>query len=93
LLVTATLDAVPDPPAVNPGTAQCKVLQLHDCSCDTVSQPCDSPGASYPFPMSLIAADGCDPYRPSDRMVHTGLATDSSPPAPLPGRQPSFQIL
>ncbi len=91
LLVIATLDALPDPPAVNPSTAQCKVLQLHVWCCDTVSQPCESLSTSYPLSLSLVAADRSEPYRPSDRMVHAGLATDSSPPAPRGGRKPCFQ--
>ncbi len=80
LLVIATLDSVPDPPAVNPGTAQCKVVQLHDCSCDAVSQLRDALNTFFPFSGSVIPSDASDPSRPSDRMVHTGVATDTSPP-------------
>ena len=79
----ATLDARPDPPAVNPNTAQCKVLQLHDYSWDAATPRCDSPAASSPLPVRLVAADAWAPDRPSDRMILAGQAADSSPPATL----------
>ena len=91
LLVIATLDALPDPPAVNPSIAQCKLGQLHDFSRDTVTPRCDSIGTSYPIPVSLVAVDACEPNRPSYRMVLTGRVTDSSPPAQQTGRKLSFQ--
>ncbi len=80
-MVIATLDTVPDPPAVNPTTALCKVVQPDECSCDTIVGRSDSFGTSYHLPVSLIASDADEPYRPSDRMVLTGLVTDPSPPA------------
>jgi hypothetical protein len=83
LLVIATLDALPDPPAVvNPSTARCEVLQLHNYSWETAPRRSDSLTTPYPFPVSLVAGDGCEPYRPSDRMVLTVQAADPSPPVP-----------
>ena len=90
LLVIATLDALPDPPAVNPSIAQCKVLQLHHYSRDAVTPRCDSLGTSYPIAVSLVVADACEPNHRSYRMVLTRRATDSSPPAQTGGKL-SFQ--
>jgi hypothetical protein len=81
LVVIATLDALPDPPAVNPSTAICKALQLNEYFCDTGARCGDSLSTSYPLPVSFIAADADEPYRPSERMVLTGQMTDPSPPA------------
>lgn len=81
LLVMAMLDTRPDPPAVNPGADVSKVIQSHDCACDTAIRRCDSLAVSDSFPVSLFAVDTREPRRPSDRIVLTGQATDSSPPA------------
>jgi len=81
VLVIATLDAQPDPPALNPSAAAAKVLQLHDYSCDTAIERCDS-FVSAASPVSLVAAGMYEPWRPMDPMVVTGQAADSSPPPP-----------
>jgi len=81
LLVIATLDALPDPPAVNPGTVVCKVLRVHDLSCGKDPQSCDSVNTAYSFPVSFIVADTCEAPRPSEQMVLTGHVADSSPPS------------
>ena len=81
ILVIGTLDAIPDPPAVNPGSVQCKVPPLHNACCDTVPQPSDSIATSYSFATNLFSAERLEPYRPSDRLVNMGLAADSSPPS------------
>jgi hypothetical protein len=78
-VVIATLDSQPDPPAVNPSTARCTVLQ-HDCTCETVAQRCDSVATASPFPISLLAAEASEPPRPTDGMVFTVHAADPSPP-------------
>ena len=80
LLVIGTLDARPDPPAVNPNPAAYKVLQTHDSACDTATLRCDSPAAVYPFSVGWVAADTLGPHRPSDRIILTGQAGDPSPP-------------
>ena len=90
-LVIAALDARPDPPALSPANALCKVLLLHSSSCETAAGRCDSLGTSDPFAVSLLAADACDPCRPRDRMVLTGQAADPSPPAPPAGHKLTFQ--
>lgn len=91
LLVVATVDSRPDPPAVNPSTALAKVLQLPDCSCDTATRLSDAIATSVPVPVSLVAAEASQPYRPSDRMILTGQAADPSPPTPQAGRKLFFQ--
>src|ERR1700691_5816605 len=78
-VVIATLDSQPDPPAVNPTSTLCKVLQ-HDCSCAPAAQRCDSLATSSACPVILVAADACQPHRPSDRMILTVQAADPSPP-------------
>lgn len=78
-VLSATLDSRPDPPAVNPSTTLCKVLQ-HDCACDTATQGLDLIAASSSFLVGLIA-DAYEPHRPSVRMILTVHAADPSPPA------------
>ena len=81
LLVVATLDAQPDPPAVNPSPTLCKIVQSHATTGDAVARHYESVRTSYPFRVNLRAVDACEPYRPSDRMVLTAQASDTSPPA------------
>ncbi|MGI8745748.1 MAG: hypothetical protein ACR2NN_24870 [Bryobacteraceae bacterium] len=81
LLVIATLDNLPDPPAANPATAQFKASCLHEYSVATAAQCCESLGASFRFPIRFVAADRFEPHRRSDRMVLTVQAADPSPPA------------
>jgi hypothetical protein len=90
-LVMAMLDSVPDPPGVNPSTTQCKVVQLDDGSCSALSRRSDSPGTTYSIPLGFVTAETCEPYRPTDRIVHTGQVGDPSPPALQSGRKSSFQ--
>ena len=90
LLVIATLDTLPDPPAVNPSPAL-SGLQLHQHSCDTTGRRSESVVISYPLFVSLVIADARAPYRPSDRMVITGQMSDLPPPASRVARKPSFQ--
>jgi hypothetical protein len=77
-VLIATVDSQPDPPAVNPSSALCKVLQP-DCSCAPVT-PCNSVVTCDPFPISFVAADAFEPFRPTDRMILTVHAADTSPP-------------
>ncbi len=84
-VVIAVIDPQPDPPAVNPSTTLCKVLQ-HNSACNTVTQRLDSVTASSPFPVSLLAAEACEPRRPLYRLILTVQAADPSPPAPQTAR-------
>jgi hypothetical protein len=89
-VVIATLDSQPDPPAVNPSSTLCKILQ-HDCSCAPAAERCDSLVASSIPPVRLVAADACQPLRPNDRLILTVQAADPSPPSSQAPREPSFQ--
>lgn len=91
LLVVATLDAQPDPPAVNPNLTLCKVLKTHAITGDTVARHYESVRTSHSFGVNLRAGDASEPYRPSDRMALTVQAADPSPPAPHAGRRLSVQ--
>ena len=88
LLVAATLDAQPDPPAVNP-SATTVYRVVHDSPCNAITCLCDSLGTYYPFYLSFVAANAYAAYRPSVRIVLTEQAADSSPPA-LQIRRKSF---
>lgn len=80
-LVLAALDTQPDPPAINPGTTICKVLQLHNYAAETATPVlCDSVRQTPLFPENRIASIACESYLPSDRILLTGLASDPSPP-------------
>ncbi len=82
LLVAATLDNIPDPPAVGPSAAVSKALQPQDYSCDTaIIRRGDPLSISGTFPVSPAPVDTCEPWRPNDPMVLAGHATDTSPPA------------
>jgi hypothetical protein len=84
LLLIASVDAVPDPPAVNPHTTEVKTACLTECPesfcLQILSSAC--PGASSdasPHYISLVRDS--ETNRPSDRIVLSGQATDPSPPA------------
>jgi hypothetical protein len=80
-LVLATLDTQPDPPAVNPSTSVCKVLQLHSYAAETATPVLsDSRPQTLSFPENRIASIARETYRPSDRILLTGQASDPSPP-------------
>jgi hypothetical protein len=78
LVVIATLDALPDPPAVNPSFSVGSVL--HHSSCDIATRRYDPPCASRPLPVSMADAETLEPYRPSDCPIFTAQAADPSPP-------------
>ena len=80
LLVAATLDSLPDPPAVSPRTAICKIEQPEARVCDAMIGRGNSLAAMDFFPVSLTAADTCEPHPSSAPMVLAVHAADSSPP-------------
>jgi hypothetical protein len=82
LLVFATLDAQPDPPAVNPRAALTnKAVQPLDHACGTAPLQGDSiVKTSNLLSRSWFAASACDPRVPSDQIDVTVQAADSSPP-------------
>ena len=91
LLVMSMLDSVRDPPGVNPNTAQCKLQQLNTGPCGVSTRGSDAPSTADSILPGFMAAEGCEPYRPIDRVVHTGQAADPSPPNVQSGRESFFQ--
>ncbi len=80
LLVISTVDARPDPPAINPAGGVCKLLTLDQHSDDAaLTQRVELPAAG-PFDMGLIWADVPETFRPIDQPDFTALASDPSPP-------------
>ena len=83
LLLIVSLDAVPDPPAVNPHTTEVKAPCLTECP-ESVPQTLSSVfsnTSSDRSPRFLACAQDSKPNRPSDWIALTGLAADPSPPA------------
>jgi len=80
LLVAATLDSQPDPPAVSPRTAICNVEQPQARVCDAVIGCGNSLATVDFFPASLNAADTYEIHPSSAPVVLAVHAADSSPP-------------
>jgi len=81
LLAIASVDTVPDPPAVNPGSVSVASL------CEAHSDVCERRLNSGWFISSLVQVRwiaftlAYEPKLPTDSIALTGLATDPSPPA------------
>jgi len=80
LLVAAPLDTVPDPPAFHPNISVGKLLETQDHSCDIARSPCDSLAVGDLAPFSFVLRDTGEANHPSDCVMLTGQATDTSPP-------------
>jgi len=84
MLLIASLDAVPDPPAVTPHSTEVKAFRLTECPenlCfQTLSIFCSNACADH-APRFIAFAREPNPNRPSDWIVLTGQAADPSPPA------------
>ncbi len=82
-LIVASLDARPDPPAVDPHGAIVKALNLRDCADCFRDQPSVAamPARAQTRRISFNLEDG--PDRPSDFLARTGQAADPSPPVTL----------
>lgn len=81
LLVIATLDAVPDPPAVNPGGAASAIVHQCDYCCDVIPRRCDALDGSDSHHLSWVLVPPMrERSHPSDGIVLTGQAADPSPP-------------
>jgi hypothetical protein len=81
LIVIASLDAVPDPPIVNPQTVAAKAACLRELP----ASPHEDRWACEFFRASshitwITLAWVHEPMRPSDRIALTGRAADPSPP-------------
>jgi hypothetical protein len=92
LMVLASLDTVPDPPAVNPQAVNV-ISHLRTCPnrfCERLT--CDSSCTSSHLQLRWIAfTSAYEPNRPSDRIALTGHAADPSPPALEARRKLYFQ--
>lgn len=80
-LALASIDTRPDPPALNPGAGQSKIFLPDDHVSTTVTDSVSTLGILNFSAVSLICTGDCEPYRPSDSLVLTSVAADSSPPA------------
>jgi len=83
LIVSASIDASPDPPAVNPHTANAKAACLREFIHGFCEQRlnCDSLCNSPPLPiLGVRITEAVEPNRPSDWIVLAGHAADPSPP-------------
>jgi hypothetical protein len=78
LLLIVSVDALPDPPAVNPRTV---IVELHSVGFDSFDLETT---ASYfhPHIRRLKASRDRGSNRPSDSILLTGRAADPSPPPP-----------
>jgi hypothetical protein len=84
MLIAASLDASPDPPAVDPHGAMIKALNLRDCAGCLQNQP-SLAAMPYRAQTQRIAFTHEDePDGPGDFIARTGQAADSSPPAGSP---------
>jgi hypothetical protein len=83
LMVAASLDTVPDPPAVAPHTVGLKISCLRAFVGDFREQPLtgDLTSNSHAPIHGLSPADATEPKRSSDWITLAGYAADSSPPA------------
>jgi len=79
LLVISTLDARPDPPAVNPNATSGKILTLHQDSGDTVTVTPVPVLTNADFDGHWVLSD-VPVFRPVDLRDFTALASDPSPP-------------
>jgi hypothetical protein len=80
-MVIASVDTIPDPPAINPHTAVSHMCEVGSKVCD---QGYDRGWFCFSAHLqasriALLAAS--EPSLPTDWIVSTGNATDSSPPA------------
>jgi len=95
-MVMASLDAVPDPPAVNPHTT---VVNLAARLCDVPCAFCERRLNSDCFRTSshhlqirwIAFISACEPNLPGDWIALTGQAADPSPPILEPGHKLYFQ--
>ncbi|HVW84059.1 MAG TPA: hypothetical protein VHB50_05245 [Bryobacteraceae bacterium] len=81
LLVIATLDNVPDPPAASPGASQ-YTAAVHDHLVGGGVQYHQSPGSLFRLPLRFDEPNSVQPHPRSAQQVVTEQAADPSPPAP-----------
>ena len=83
LMVAASIDGIPDPPAVTPHALNVKAPCLREFVGGRGEErlTCDSVRILAHVPIHRVSlADALKPMRPSDWITSAGYAADSSPP-------------
>lgn len=81
LLAIASVDAVPDPPAVNPHAVGAAYILCSACGDVRECRLNSDSSISLLAQVRWVAfASAYEPNLPTDRIVLTGFATDPSPP-------------
>ncbi len=83
LMVVASIDTIPDPPAVNPHTVDVKASCERDVAAGLREQDtiCDSASiSSHAAILRVNLRDAAAPHRPNDWIALSGHAADPSPP-------------
>ena len=80
VLIVASLDAVPDPPAIDPHGTVAKAFSARDCADCFGDQPSAVTMPSRNQTQWTSFTNEYEPNRPSDLMAETGQAADPSPP-------------
>jgi hypothetical protein len=80
LLVIASLDKLPDPPAANPSGAAFKASLTHECAPGTPSRFCEPARIFFRSTSQLTASDFSPVHLLHGRMVLMEQAADPSPP-------------
>ena len=81
MLIVASLDAMPDPPALDPHASMAKAPIVRACSDCAQTSLVMLPARTQVDSRSFIPED--ERNRPGDYMARTGQAADPSPPAIL----------
>jgi hypothetical protein len=82
VLAIAAVDAVPDPPAVNPHAVGVAYILCDACGDEHARWLNSHSSISLLFQVRWIAfTSAYEPNLPTDRTVLTGFATDPSPPS------------
>ena len=80
VLIVASLDAAPDPPAVDPHGATAKAFSVRDCAGCFRDQPGAATMPTRTQAQQIAFTHEDEPGRPSALMAETRHATDPSPP-------------
>jgi hypothetical protein len=80
VLMVASLDAAPDPPAVDPHGAAAKAFSVRDCAGCLRDQPGAATMPTRAQTERIAFTHEDEPGRPSALMAETRHATDPSPP-------------
>jgi len=80
VLIVASLDAAPDPPAVDPHGVTAKAFSVRDGASSFRHQPGAATMPSQTQAQGIVFAYEDEPDRPSALMAETRHATDPSPP-------------